>query len=220
MRTGTPMTYAAYLPSLLRGPLAGPWGSRWLGAVGAMLDGALDGALDAGTLVGPLRAPVDALALLGEDRALEQLPSEGDADYRARLVAAWDLWTTAGTRAALEAAITQCGLAGTIYLPADWSPDNPPRAGWSQWWIYATTHPWTDDGTWGDAGTWDDGGTWDSSATPEEVARVRRLLRTWTNARDRGHVVLVFGVDHWGPESPWDNGKWTSEPAQAGAWVI
>lgn len=198
----------------------GRWGAAWGRAWGRQKDKTVTRARDAVLASFPSRAPADALEHHLADAALERLPGETDASVRVRVSGAFDLWATAGTRGALELAISQLGLTGTLYTPADLLPDDPPRPGWAQWWFMCTGHPWGSDGIWSDPGIWDDGGVWDLDATPAEMGQVRRLLRAWTNARDRGHVVFVFEEDWWGPETPWDNGKWTADPAQSGPMVI
>lgn len=199
------MTYATYLPSLLRGPLAGPWGSRWLGAVGAQLDAALGGALDAGTLVGPLRAPVDALAEFAADRALEQLPAESDRSFRARVHGAWAFWPWAGTRGGLETAADLLGYTIRVTRTARDLGRDP----WAQWFLFATDYSrsWR---AWGGAGTWG-AGVWGSDAPRDEVRRARRFLRLVSNARDRGWLVFVLSLPGW-----WGCGAWGDASATWG----
>lgn len=213
-------TFAERQPGLYPTRLRGRWGRAWGRAFGLEKDDVVTQAKLAVRSGFIDDAPADALERHGADVVIERLPDETDAAYRARIAAAWDLWPTAGTQAALELALSQLGLTGTLYRPADFAPDTPPRPGWSQWWFYCTGHTFGDDGAWDDAGTWGDGGVWDLDATPEEIGRIRRLVRKWINARDRGHIVFVFETDWWGPETPWDSGTWTEEPAQSGAMVI
>ncbi len=213
-------SFAERQPGLLPTALRGRWGKAWGRAFGLEKDDVVTSmklAVRSGFIDD---APTDALDRHGADVVFERFPSEDEEDYRARIAAAWDLWPTAGTKGALELAISQLGLAGTLYLPGDFAPDAPPSSGWAKWWFYCTTHPWASDGAWDDPGTWDDDGVWDLDATPAEMDRVRRHLRQWINARDVGHVVFVFETDWWGPESPWENGTWTEAPAQSGEMVI
>lgn len=207
------MTYATYLPSLLRGPLAGVWGSRWFASVGAALDGALDGALDAATLVGPRGAPADALSSLGVDRVIGRLTGETTATYRARLQGAWETWTWAGTTRGCHAAVRLFGWRGVRAVPhSEWPIDATSR--WARYRVYITGQTVSDEVTSGAAtsglylglgvdvrplysgdpacisGEVVSGTVCD----PAVVETLRGSLRQWSNARDRCHsVVLTWG---------------------------
>lgn len=212
-RDQDPMIYATYLPSLLRGPLAGAWGSRWFGAVGALLDGTLGGGLDAGTLVGPLGAPDDALPMLGADRAIGRLAGETNAGHRARIVAAWETWSRAGTTRGIHTAVRLFGWRGVRSVPhREWPIDATTR--WSRYRVYVTGWTVSDEVTSGAAtsglylGVGVDvrplysgdpacisgevvSGT---VCSPDVVEALRASLRQWSNARDACEsVVLTWG---------------------------
>lgn len=207
------MTYATYLPSLLRGPLAGAWGSRWFGAVGALLDGALGGGLDAGTLVGPLGAPDDALPLLGADRAIVRLAGETLASFRVRVAGAWETWRWAGTTRGIHATVRLFGWRGVRAVPhREWPIDE--AALWSRYRVYITGLTVSDEVFSGLATSGADVGNglgvlplYSGSAKcisgqvvsgtacgPDVVEPLRAALRQWSNARDACEsVVLTWG---------------------------
>lgn len=193
-----PTTLAVYQADLQ--PLQGRWARAWGTALGASKDATVERARQA-VLVGAVtRAPDDALPLLGADVALEQYPTEEADEYRARILAAWDVWPWAGTRTALELVIVQLGYENARLSTAHELGRSP----WAQWWAFLTLG--------GDAITlraWDVGeswgtGVWGSTADRDDVRRTRRALRRLSNARDRGWVVLLQsdpGV--WGAPSVW-----------------
>lgn len=213
--------FEEYLPGLFPTFLRGPWGLAWGAKHGAAADRVLDGAKDAVKAGFAPSAPVDALPYLLADGRLEGLPGEGASAQRARLAVLFDVWKLAGTRDGLELAASLLGWEGyALRSTREWLPDAPPdgdASRWARWWLVLpeAAHGYALD-LWDGAGNWDDGGTWDTDATPEEVSRLTRLLRAQTNARDLGHVRLLFGDgdgDVWGPDDPFDNGVWADDAA-------
>jgi hypothetical protein len=86
-------------------PINGPVGRDYAGALGAALDDEQALVRAAALLRLPARCPVGALGALGALLQLDRYPGEADATYRARLAAAWETWTTAGSAACVEAQI-------------------------------------------------------------------------------------------------------------------
>lgn len=209
-------TYSEYFVSKLPTWLRNPEGRWWAGVYGAAADAALVAAKDSVKAANVVSAPVDALARLGADVALERYPDETDDAYRARILDAWSTWPWAGAETAVMRVVEQLGHTdATLYTAQEWGvPDAATR--WARFWIVVpeTGHGYASDGTWGDAGTWDDGGTWDSDASLEDVARTRRALRQFTNARARGLIRFTLtDTDYWSPETPWNHGTWNDAPA-------
>lgn len=204
------MSYADFLTGLLRGPLAGTWGTRFLRAVGGALDAAADAALDAGLLRGPADAQDDALPLYAGARGgIAQLAGESLDTYRARLVAAWETWSWACT--AYGTAETVGLLGGGI--PAVWSyrelPVDADASRWARLSVVFRGLP-----AWDGAATWDGDDVWDSPrrVDPVETAdpltfrpRLRRALRESVGARDVvDRVVVAFGSLLWDVDAVWD----------------
>lgn len=204
------MTYATYLPGLLRGPLAKRWGRAWLGAVGATLDRVLAAALDAAALVGPRAAPDDALGAYGADRALPSVDAEPLADYRTRLVGAWESWSWAGTARGVRETLLLGGLGGATIYTERVLPRPPSPSLWARYTLVFSGRA-----TWDAEVTWDDGGTgWDGvfkaavgDLDPEDArARLWSILRPWSNARDRVTSVIIARAAYlWDTAETWDS---------------
>ena len=191
-------TYAVYQPSLHPTGLAGPYGTAWAASQGTMKDRVITLAADAVDAGLVLRCTADALPLLGADVALEQLPSETSTSYRARILGAWDTWPWAGTRTGLAAVFTLLGLTVTIATATELS-----RLPWAQWFAFASATGWTRRAWTSGTATWGSG-VWGSTASRDDVRRTRRFTRRFSNARDRGWVVILQsspGV--WGAPSVW-----------------
>lgn len=147
-------------------------------------------AVKAGWLRTP-NSPPDALPLVADERGLERTPFETDAQHRDRLLAAWDAWAYAGTRAFAAFALEPYGVdpdSVTVRYAADPDWDSPyGNEHWSRFSIYLTDPtPWelTEIGnTW----TIGNGNTIGSTATFEEIASIRRVLRR----AKAGHEVAV-----------------------------
>lgn len=204
------MTYATYLPGLLRGPLAGRWGRAWLGAVGEALDEALAAVLSAAPLVGPRAAPDDSLGAYGADRGLPSVEAEPLTTYRARLVGAWESWSWAGTARGVRETLLLGGLGGATIYTERATPRPPSPSLWARYTLVFSGRA-----TWDAEVTWDDGGTgWDGvfkaavgGLDPEDArARLWSILRTWSNARDRVTSVIIARAAYlWDTAETWDS---------------
>lgn len=194
-----PTTLAVYQADLT--PLRGRWGRAWAMSLGSTKDATIERARQAVLAGAVTRAPADALPLLGADVALEQLPSEADAAYRARIAGAWDTWPWAGTRTGLANVFALLGLTVRLATATELA-----RTPWAQWWAFASGTAWTRR-TWSaGSSTWGSG-VWGSTATRDDVRRVRRLARQFSNARDRGWVVIrLSSPGVWGAPGTWNAG--------------
>ncbi len=85
--------FAGLMPSWL----SGYWGERFVGVHALMADVLSEAAAEAlkARWIREDTFPLDALAAKGFDRNLPRYPYETDAQYKARLDAAWATWPTA-----------------------------------------------------------------------------------------------------------------------------
>lgn len=181
----------------------GTWGLRWGAAVGRQKDTTVTRARDAVLAGFPGRAPLDALDLHLADAALERLPGETTASIRARVRQAWAFWPTAGRFDGLTVALTLLGFPTfEVRTAAQFG-----RTPWAQW--YAITYGYgLARRQWGAPAKWGEG-VWGSNATRDESRRMRRFLRSVSNARDIGWLVFgdtdpsVWGVGKWGSPARW-----------------
>ena len=196
--------YRDYQPALHPTALAGPYGTSWGASQGEMKDRVVTLAVDAVDAGLVLRAPDDALGYLGADVALERLPGEPDARYRARIAAAWAPWPWAGTATALVTVFAQVGSVSTRLATAH----ELGRVPWAQWWAFLTLpHPFARR-AWGAPGKWG-AGVWGSTASRDNARTAKRLARQFSNARDRGWIVfLITSPGVWGAPGKWGTGTW------------
>ena len=231
------MGYEEYQLSLHSPPLQGPYGELWARAHGALKDNHAQAAKEAVKARFVQVCPPDALEYHAEERGLERMPADTEAEWRARILAAWDLWKWAGTRKGVIDAIKLTGLTSVgIRDYWDW-PDpvgfgafggfvdpathifyaNGPSVGkWAKFWVVIDQpHPWVWEGAWGDPGVYGDGGTWGTTMTQGEAERVRRQIRQWKPAHAWCvNVILVLSGEIWGEPlgGVWsDPGTWGGE---------
>ncbi len=208
--------------------LQGFWGSRWWQTTAAPLDTLATYARDAAKCHSVTVAPADSLAYHSANRGgIERVPGDSDDVYRARLVGAWPLWQSAGTRGVHQTTFGWLGWSSvTVWRQHEWGtsadkygPVADAYSGadggggrWSAFWVLvrqphsfesATRWTWGGGENWGDANLcwgWKD-------MDPTEVARMVRLVRQFRS----GHSSPVEAVFQMG------TGGWVWAP-DAGPW--
>lgn len=162
------------------------WGSAWLTSFGLLKDGIVESARQAARAVIIDRAPDDALVYIGQDRDLERVPDESDADYRARLREAWNIWEGAGTDAGIIAAFATLGITAHVRRNNQWDWDGRPgniATYWARMWIVLDVHPFTSAPTCGAGPVCGDGSICGlSGASLEYVQATRRAGRKWKSS--------------------------------------
>lgn len=178
-------------------------------------------------------APSDALDHHGWSRSFERFPGEGDSAYRARLLRAFDWWSSAGTA---NAPLPNGGVGGlvgiiTAYLGGaavvEVHPYNEPWRGpghvlgwWSHFWVVLKDTGFTAREYGSPTPTWGDGGTWGSSATEAQASTVKRLVQLFKGAHEVCPAVLVvLAGKTYGSPPTWGTGTFDSSAASV-AWPI
>jgi hypothetical protein len=95
-------TFADYTKAYAPTSLLGPWGEKFLDVIGEAKDAKTALAREACKARMSELAPADALVRIGADRVVLQAPGESDADFRARLLIAFDIWAANGTESGLK----------------------------------------------------------------------------------------------------------------------
>ena len=211
------MSYRQFQIDITPSPLRGPNGQAWAGGLGTQKDTLVARGKQAvyiGGVADPQgrgrETPSDGLSRLGADAQIERFSGESDDSYRARIAGAWGTWALAGTRRGIAYSV---GLLG-YGTPAVWSQRELPRPGPSTAWARMTL-------VFGGFEAWDGESAWDlfdwdarlvqgieSHNTAEVRAQLRRILRTWINARDHvTSVIIGFGTSLWDLDL-WDGFSW------------
>ena len=195
--------------------------SRFLGMWGTLMDITSDGMLEG--LYAPWLAHGDAkssdvLQLIGSERRMPRFVGESAANYRLRLMAAWDLHEYAGTAQVVERVLAAMGLSAEVVEMSEWNWDDRPED-WSRFWVVIhQPHPWTQR-LWGEEPVGsgmtygDPAFTYGSSMTINEVETLRRTIRHWKPGHMRcQHIIVVFHEAEWLADQP--DGTWMSADAR------
>lgn len=130
--------------------------------------------------------PDDALPHIGENVQLERYPLDTIDTYKARLAEAFTIWSQAGTRQGVLAALAASGFPGA-QLIEDHEWDRQPKPYWSQFWIVFPdgTHNVTPStAAYGDPGLRYGNGVLYGvqGITGEEIEGLRALAKKWKRA--------------------------------------
>jgi hypothetical protein len=153
--------------------------------------------------------PSTLVALL-EDRNLDPAWREDETSVRARVKAAWETWGLAGTPAGMGRGLQ---LAGYVDYEIVEQPGDPTLQWFEFYVIVRPPFPWVptylDDGRWDEPGVWDDGGSWAPDLPPEDLSRLRLVVRKWKPLHARcTHIRVVHGGETWDATAPpgtWDD---------------
>lgn len=186
-----------------------PYGKRWVEGFGQVKDNLADRAKQAAKADLPLICPVDSLPVIGEEVGLPRGYTEPEANYRARLVGAWDAWQWAGTPYGLLRAfqlagypnvLLQCqsgrqyqlGTGGTLPDLTSSAMASPVHLGGSPSELWSDIavlilKPWP---TW-----W--GGTAPADGSQDQKSAAAMILK-WKNGHNRCVKLTVVAGPTWG----------------------
>jgi hypothetical protein len=171
--------------------LLGEWGEKFVRVIGEAKDAKTALAREACKARMSDLAPADALVRIGADRVVLQAPGESDADFRARLLAAFAIWGANGTEQAIK---DHLGAAGMVSVVVTEDQDVAGALGhWARFLIDVfPPHPFAEPGTWGGGAVWGDasGLRWGFGG-PAAVDYTRVVTRRWKPAHTRCLGVRV-----------------------------
>jgi hypothetical protein len=184
----------------------------WNRTLGIVKQAVAEGAKAAVMVRFAATSPLDGLEALLEDRGLDPAWRETETSVRARIQRAWSTWQKAGTKPGMAEALQLAGYT-------NFEIREQPQDGTLKWWEFEVwlfpPFPWTDDyladGRWDDAGVWEDGGVWAPDMPPEDLARVRLVVRKWPGTHTRcRQIVIVHAGETWDATAP--PGTWDDDP--------
>ena len=212
-----PSTFDQYQAGLAPPALKGPNGEAFTSALGLMKDVFAEGAMQALRCRFVSSCPEDALAFIGQERNLPQVPGEPVAAYRARLLNAWQAWQQAGTKPGLINQLNVLGYPNVVVLEDNTSSFalSPPASGFApgtEWWRFMVfikpPHPFTIGSKYGDGNTWGNGRLWGIGGPVNALQVIRNTIALWQPAHARMvacGIVLSGGV--WGDGGLWGDGR-------------
>ena len=209
-------TYRQWALDLSPPWLRGEWGEKLAEAFGFVFDAIQEANFEAGAagLLDAPTFPIEALEYIGHERNIERYVGESDAQYKARVKAAWESWPQAGTMR-IVAELAQAGFTAEIKEVHTWTWDAN-VAWWSRFWAVITSHGWAPV-YWGQPGRkWSDG-VWGCDASQPEAATLLRLIRKWKPAHMFPVTVVVMDQSRWASQQP--DGTWDDPSHRANSYT-
>jgi hypothetical protein len=118
-----PKNWIDFVGKLSFGPFAGDRGGGFLGVLIGYVGDTVFEALSTAPKMAWLREPTspdDVLPLVGDERRMPRYPVETSAQYRTRLLGAWETYKFPGTEGTMVAQLAAAGHPGvTIYDPSE-----------------------------------------------------------------------------------------------------
>jgi hypothetical protein len=188
------------------------WGQRfWLGLLGYIGDLVAEAGAQAvrAHMLREDSSPGDALPPIGNERQMPRYPAETNANYRARLIDAWDAWQGAGTNPGIVSQYNAYGLSNVVVrsFHDGWGFENPPvMSRWSRFVvIIEQPHPWSTSYTYGSGILYGTPITFGSTATPDEAETVKAIALKWKPAHSiNPYVLVVLEHEYYGdPDLVW-----------------
>lgn len=154
-------------------------------------------------------SPDDVLPLIGDERTMPRYPIETPAQYRARLISAWDTFGAIG-EPTIPAQFALAGYPGVQiqFKPAELGPNGEAAPYWSQFWLYfphSSGHPVTTDGAHWGSFNWGDGTLYGLGVTIDFYVLIHGIVRLFKPSRwicrgfifelaDTSLVEIAFGI--------------------------
>lgn len=178
---------AERLPRPFAQELSAGWFGVLCGYTGDLIADGLGLALRLAWLADP-ESPDDVLPLVGKERGMPRYPGETPAQYRARLLDAWNAYTFAGAEQTIVAQFAHAGYPGTVitFDAAALGPNGEAAPYWSQFWVtfpFSSGHPVTSPGpTWGSF-NYGDGTVYGLGVTVAFYQLIHGIVRKWKPTR-------------------------------------
>lgn len=207
------MSYRQFQIDITPSPLRGPSGQAWAGELGGAKDALVARARDAVKAGWVERAPSDAVPLLSLDARIERAPGEAEASWRDRIRSAFDSWSWLGTRYGITLAVGLLGYGYPAVVTQGELPIDTDVTRWARLRLIFTGRAMWGPSPWGALVGVARQVQFIESADPA-VARpqLRRVTRTWINARDRvATIVIARGARLWG-RVVWGSFVWGDGP--------
>lgn len=205
--------FADMVATRLPRPFLKPQASRWFGILAGLTGDLMAEGMSIALRLAWLRdseSPDDVLPLIGAERGMPRYPGETPAQYRARLLDAWNAYRFAGAEQTIVSQFTHAGYPGTEiqFDPLALGPNGEPAPYWSQFWVYfphSSGHPVTGSGpTWGSF-TYGDGSVYGLGVTVGFYQLIHGIVGKWKPVRwicrgfifelaDTSTVDLAFGL--------------------------
>lgn len=218
-----PKNWREYVERLMPPWLSRNVGQRFVGAHAILADLITHAAYEA--LQAPWLAtstsPNDALPFVGTERRLPRYPAETPAQYRTRLLDAWEAYDLGGWDGTIVAQLANAGWPGArVYYPG--IADFDPSGYWSHFFVFfpVGTHTVTGSAQWGSF-NWGDGTNYGPiGITPEQLATIRGIIQKWKPV-DWICRKIVFEISGWsyGTGHTWGEGGlvWGGQSVEVGA---
>lgn len=177
------------------------WARRFVGMIGLFTDTLAEGVQEAlyGRFPGHPHQAQDALTQVGKDRDLFRFRGETNANYAARVRAAWDDYAQGGTDIQLLKVIDQWGTAG---WPETWVNDTCTLDESVDPLVFEFTltipfglidPPWVPV-FYGDGYTYGEAGLYYGIGPSTDIPMLLYLVRKWKPARSKAFVVIYWSA--------------------------
>lgn len=208
----TVTSFATFVEQISPPWLRNTYGARFIGlCAGLFGDTIAAGAFQAMRSSHLNRAlqPADSLGFMGAERSMPRYTSESDAQYRARLQDAFDIWGRAGNKAVIEGQLHAAGFVGAVIKERNDWPGRTPVGYWSIFWVVIPngSHTIGAAKTWGGGAKWGDPDfQWGASDPNGEIQTIRGIVEKWRPAHVIAHQVIFQGAGSLWSEFKWGDG--------------
>lgn len=172
-------------------PFAAALSNGWFGVLHGLTGDLLADGMRLAARMAWLRdpeSPDDVLPLVGAERGMPRYPGETAAQYRARLLDAWNAYRFAGSEGTIVQQFEHAGYPGVeiTFDAAALGPNGEAAPYWSQFWVYfpfTSGHPVTGDGPTWNSFTWGDGTLYGLDVTTGFYQLIHGIVRKWKPVR-------------------------------------
>jgi hypothetical protein len=177
--------------SQLPRPFAEGIGGGWFGVLHSLTGDLLAEGMSLALRLAWLReaeSPDDVLPLVGLERGMPRYPGETPAQYRARLLDAWNAYRFAGAEQTIVSQFAHAGYPGVqiVFNAAALGPNGEAAPYWSQFWVHfplSSGHPVTGAGPTWNSFNYGDGTVYGLGVTVGFYQLIHGIVGKWKPVR-------------------------------------